>query len=264
MSFRIATLNYADSATLGFQGVDALAAPLAHVQSHLRSRAMRTHPGDASVAILIDLGATRTVGDIVLWRHNLADGGMVALTLRAGPNQTGAVLSPGHYTATPYAYADQPGIPGYRWTLLRFDPLACRSLRIDLAGSAGYIELNRLFVGAAVEFNTPEEWGSTLARLTGGAGVARTEAGSVIAPPPGQPSFRQLTLGFSHLLDDERALLLDAAAANQGRDLWISACPGLGGARERDYSMIGRLVSAGGGTAQSWLRYGDRLTIQEI
>ena len=66
------------------------------------------------------------------------------------------------------------------------------------------MELNRLFIGLAMEFDTSQEWGSTLARKREG------------------------------------------------------------GALERDYSMIGRLASAAGGMAQAWLRYGDRLVIQEI
>lgn len=236
MSFRIAFENLADGAALTTQTTSgsAMAAPISNVKSHYRARHARTLAGNDWLDIKVDFGAAKTVTDVVLWRHNLVGDDATGLTLYSGENQTGSIVA--SLPAAPrFAYADRNGVAGYAWDVFSFPATACRSALISMSGLAGgFVQLNRLFIGRSIEFDTPQDWGSVLLRKPAGQ-IERTEGGSVVAPPPAAPSHRELTLPFSFLLD-----------------------------AERDYSMIGRLAGQGGGTALAYARWGDRLVIQEI
>jgi hypothetical protein len=267
-NIRIASVNLADEAVLTpGEGAAAMALPLANAQSPLRSRPARVIPGVPTLTILVDFPAPRTVSDIVLWRHNIA----VAPThvfnfrLHAGPGQSGDILYSSDYSAglgtIPLSSAGG-GEPRYA-TAVDFAPVpGVASMYLFLAAANDVqIELGRLFVGNAIEFETPQDWGGALSQQSN-AQQARTEGGSMLSEV--RPGWRQLSVGLSFLNEAERAEVLAMAARNRSKDLWISAYPGRGGALERDYSMVGRIVEADGVQAQPYGLFSGRLTIEEI
>jgi len=257
-ALRIAGTNLIDTATLATTGAGGMALPLANLQNSRRARPARTLTSE-DWTIKADFGATASVSDIVLWRHNFTASTTWRLRCYAGANQTGTLV---YDTADVSFPGDANPSWGYLWAALAFDSVSARSLRLDISGSGlSYWELNRLFVGNALVFDTPQDWGSVVAWRTD-AQVQHTEGGSILVPV--RPGWRELTMSLSFLTPDERAAVLAMARNNLVHDLWISAYTGVGGVTERDYSMLGRLVGADGNNARLPNLWGDRLVVQEI
>jgi len=109
----------------------------------------------------------------------------------------------------------------------------------DTGNSAGYIEAARLFAGDHTEllYNPDTSgmgWKDNTEQSRGSGGSLRSDAGI---------SYRQLEISVAWLAASQRAQMSDMLRfAGKRKDIFVSLYPETGGEKERDYSMLAKIV----------------------
>jgi len=256
-NLRIITPNSADEATLTAAPAMVASLPVENLQDQTRARVARTAGLATPQHVYGTWTGPRPCGGFVLWRHNLTAAATLRLVIYEGQNQTGAILYDSGVISLGDgmpAWGEQPW-GAFQWggsifsdwpvafVNLWFDQVTAQSFDLQLTDSgntAGYMQASRLFLGPVFEPTWNFEWGAdchwdedSVQERTDG-GTLRTDA----ADP-----YRVWQLSLEYLNDGERAALTEMARVVGRRgDVFLSCFPGVGGARERDYSGVAKLT----------------------
>ncbi|MCC7484254.1 MAG: hypothetical protein IT529_04635 [Burkholderiales bacterium] len=254
---RIITPNSADEATLTASPVMETTLPVEYLQDQTRARVARTTGLATPQHVYGNWSGPRPCSGFVLWRHNLTAAATLRLILYEGQNQTGTVL----YDSGSISLGEEMPAWGeqawgtFQWggsifsdwpvafTMIWFDQVSPQSFDLQMTDSgntAGYMQAARLVLGPVFEPADNFSWGvdchweedSSQERTDGG--TLRTDASD---------PYRVWTFALNYLTDGERATLTEMMRVSGKRgDLFISCFPGMGGARERDYAGLVKLV----------------------
>lgn len=276
MTLRIITTNAADAATLTAAGfVSTL--PVTNLQLEGRSKVARTTSAAAAVVINGTWAGAQTISSACLYRHNLTGAATWRLQLFAGANQTGAQLyDSGHVAALSavgwgeFAW----GAPWGQFSMLGWDApfstlwftgvsaLSFTLTITDIGNPAGYIEAKRLLLGAYFEPQFGPAYGLALLpqdssqQIRTGAGSLRSEA---------EATWRRIDLTLGFLSDGERAALFDLMRrVGLKREMFVACFATATDATARDYSLLGKLVQMPAQTAETYGRYSQPITIEEV
>lgn len=244
MSMRFLLDNKADGATLSSSDF-AAGLPVANLQVEGRGKVARTSNATGTKTVLGNLAAAASINAIVLYRHNLTASATWRLYLYSGANQTGTTL----YDSTAVTPAPAASVFtgwSYAFSVLYFTTAASvLSFKLELADAtnpAGYLEAKRLVLGQYFEPAVNADYGLQLywddlseQRRTLGGSV-RTDARAL---------YRVMAGSLSALTEAERASFMDAVrVAGKQREIFVAGFPGVTGAQERDYSLLGKFTRA--------------------
>lgn len=246
--------------------------PAANVQREGRGLVARTNGAAAgSFGWQGNWAALRTVRAAVLYRHNLGDTASIRLVLFDDVNTAGNIVydSGGDEAVagslwSGFSWVDQALAPKFSAIYLAAAVQARSFLLLvstDAGNPDGYSQAKRLIIGDYIE---------PAANLQLGLGVhwvdnstqTRTQAGSLRSDP--QAKFRRLS-GRQRLTDAERDTWMQASGyAGTQREVFASVYPGLGGAKERDHSLLGKFTEVSELETDQPLAHLARVEIQEV
>lgn len=246
--------------------------PAANVQREGRGMVARTNgAASGSFGWQGNWSALRTVRAAVLYRHNLGDAASIRLVLFDDVNTAGNIVydSGGDEAVagslwSGFSWVDQALAPKFSAIYLAAAVQARSFLLLvstDAGNPDGYSQAKRLIIGDYIE---------PAANLQLGLGVhwvdnsvqTRTQAGSLRSDP--QAKFRRLS-GRQRLTDTERDTWMQASGyAGTQREVFASVYPGLGGAKERDHSVLGKFTSVSELETDQPLSHLARVEIEEV
>lgn len=251
--------NAIDSATVTATPAAIASLPPSNLQLPSRGRVMRT-TSTAPVDIMFTWGGQGWLLNFLKFaRHNLESGAVwrvqlfsdAAWTNQIYDSRIGGVDLPAFqyltlgeldFGVSPLGSSVFDGFLGQQYSLVYFPRVMALSGIATIANagnSAGYLQGSRLFAGDYSELAwNPESadfgWDEATTQ-------SRSEGGSLRSD--GSVSFR--TLDFQLAIKDEvqRANLADILRyAGLRKELFMSLYPGVGGEKERDYTMLGKFV----------------------
>lgn len=255
MSVRIVTSNVSDAATI--TSSDFLGTlPVTNLQLEGRGRVARTANATGTKTINGALSAASLVACCVLYGHNLSTVATWRFRLWDGANQTGTlVYDSGSVVALPavgWGEFQWGALPWgasvfYGWpnaySVLWFTAVGALSFRLeitDTANASGYIQAKRLLVGPYFEPQVNFAYGLRL-HWQDQSQQRRTQGGSLRTDS--LVKYRVLAGDLSYLTNSERPVATEMLRQIALRsETFVSVFPGLGGALERDYSLLGKFT----------------------
>lgn len=270
MAVRFIALNRADAATLSCSPAENAVFPMANLKTANRGDQLRTAGTTASLRA--SFAASQSISAVALCQHNLTAAATWRIQVWTGAAFTGGpAYDSGVVTAydsteigTLDAITDTSFI-GYKNSVIWFTPATGQSLTIDLVDSGnadGYLTAARLFAGPYDTLAWNFDWGHPLS-LVDPATQSRTLGGSLLSQNNG-PSVRTLELPFDKVGLADRHYLFDLMRVKGlSTDLFLSAWPGVGGKKERDYQMACKIVSMQGIDQPLLNYYGAHITFGE-
>lgn len=258
------------------KGTTAPALPVQHTQRYNNSRVFRT-VGAAQVEIAFDFTNPEFCSGLAVWRHNLTALATYRLELFDEAGRTGdLVYDSGTVPALePKALGDLAwgldplGITVFTdWRLAYsvhwFPMVPFKSGRLtitDTANPAGYIEIGRVYMGAAFEPQVNADLGHVLRWET--TTDAQQTAGGTVHTIEGA-AYRTLRFNLSHIQPSERAAFMEQIRqVSTHKDFFLSLRPEQGGSVERDYSFSAKFSQLPSATAQAG-RYSADLNLREV
>lgn len=276
-NLRIVAVNAVDTAALSSSDF-AAGLPVSNLQVEGRARVARTVNATGSKVVLGTFAAASAASACILYRNNLTSEGTWRLELWDNVNQTGTkVYDSGNVLALQalgwgeFGWGMEPwgadvftGWP-VAFSVMWFPSVGARSFRltlIDPANPEGCIQAKRLVIGQAFEPSQNMSYGLRL-QWAENSVQTRTAGNSIRTDP--MSAFRQLSGTLGHLPPGERAQFIEIARkVGMRNEIFISVFPEVGGAKERDYSMLGKFTSM---PQSSHLRvdgWDAAFTIQEV
>lgn len=255
MSLRIFAKNAVDSATL--TSADFLTAlPASNLSLEGRVRVARTANATGLKTINGDFSGSTVCSACVLYAHNLTASCTMRLRLYDGAAQTGTVVyDSGTYSPIPatgwgdFSWGTEPwgGALFANWErpfiALYMTGVQALSFKLELTDTgnpSGYIQAKRLFLGSYFEPTVNVSYGMELTWMDNSE-QRRTQGGSIRTQA--QNRYRMLTGRLGRLDESERAAFMDALRTAALRsEVFVTVFPGEGGARERDYSLLGKFT----------------------
>ncbi len=241
MSIRFLLDNKADTATLSSSDF-AASLPVTNLQAEGRGKVARTSNATGTKTINGNLAAAASINAVVLYRHNLTASATWRLQLYSAANQTTQVYDSSAVTPGPAASV----FSGWGWSfsVLYFTTVSSvLSFRVELADAtnpAGYLEAKRLVLGQYIEPAVNADYGLGL-YWEDLSEARRTLGGSVRTDP--RAVYRVMSGSLSALTEAERASFMDAVRyAGKQREIFVAGFPGVTGAQERDYSLLGKFT----------------------
>jgi hypothetical protein len=260
-NLRILYNNYIDAATLSASPAMVVTLPEENLKRSCRCTLART-TSLATQTILGNLAATRTVSGFAAWRHNLTDNATIQFEGYTGLSQGGSrAVNSGAVSAVESGLFD-----GWSdgWTALWFTPAAIRSFRLTLKDAAkpdGYMQITRAILGEYISPTYNASYGLNV-EWKGDAKITRTDGGSLFSDAV--LPFRGMDFKLEALSEEGRAEFMEMTRHTGMReDFFISMFPEVGGAKERDYSMMGKLTQHSKFTAAFYSGYTQSFQIQE-
>lgn len=275
-NLRIVATNLIDTATLGASPSLSSSLPVTNLQDTRRAKVART-TSTADQTITGNFAATAVCSAAALWRHNLSTDGTWRIELYSADNQGGTkVYDSGDtlaYTAKCLGDLDWGTDPlgasvftgwSFIYSVLWFSPVPAKSFRLtlkDASNPAGYMEASRLVIGVHLEPAVNMEYGMELEWVDESRQV-RMDGGSLHVESV--EVFRKAGFELGWLADTERAKWLEIARRTGKRgEVLLSLYPGVGGAKERDHTFLGRLESSDPLVHHRPQFYQQKITIQE-
>lgn len=259
-AIRLVFPNAADAATLSSSPAAVGAMPVTYLQDQTRARIWRSDSVVEAQHILGDLASYATLSAVALVRHNLTTSASYRLRLYSGTGQTGTLVydsgtqSVGELVLGWGDFAWGVGTWGAEsaadWPVSYFAHFFAEvqalsfDLQIDDAGNPdGYLQAARLVLGQswspAAGGAAPGlslSWRETSRQVRTDGGTLRTDA---------RDPYRRIAFDLNALDDDERSALMDKLRrAGRRSDIFLSAHAGEGGATERDYTALVKLVES--------------------
>lgn len=252
-NMRLIAVNAGDSSTLSSSDFVA-GLPVTNLQLEGRGRVARTTNATGSKTINGDFDGAAAVSACVLNGNNLTSDATWRLQIWDGAGQTGTQV----YDSGTVAALEAVGWGEFAWGLspwgstaffgwstafsvLWFPAVSGLSFRVtitDAANPAGYLEAKRLILGTAFEpaynlaYGVQLDWQEDSVQ-------ARTEGGSIRTDP--RARYRRLAGNLRYMDATDRALLMEAfRLAGLRSEIFVSVFPEVGGAKERDYSLLGK------------------------
>lgn len=253
-NIRIIAVNDADAATLTASPALVATLPASNLQDPTRARVTRT-TSTASQQIKGAWSSARIISALALVRHNLSASATWRLQLYSDAAWTTQVYDSGAlpvYDA--YGWGEfQWGIDAWcgsiftNWTLafstLWLAPIGAQSFTLTLADAsnpAGYMEASRLFLGNYFEPLTNMNYGVTLSWKENSQ-QTRTDGGTLRTDP--KEPYRAWKFDLKWLDATERTKLTEMfRRVGLRKDVFISCYPAQGGAKERDYAGVVKLI----------------------
>ena len=277
MSIRIVTSNVSDSATLTSSDFVATL-PVTNVQLEGRARVARTTNATGTKTINGNFAGASVISSCVLYNHNLTSQATWRLRMWDAAGQTGNLMyDSGTLSALPalgwgeFAWGLSPwGASvftgwGSAFSVLWFPAVGALSFRLeitDAANPAGYIQAKRLLLGPYFEPLVNVSYGLQL-YWQDNSEQRRTQGGSLRTDV--RVRYRCLQGDLSYLSFTERALAMDTLRQIALRtETFVSVFPGVGGALERDYSLLGKFTSMPQFTHNQPGSHSARLAIDEV
>lgn len=251
-NLRIISTNDADAATLTSSDFVATL-PVSNLQVEGRARVARTANTTGDKTINGNWSTGKVVSAMVLYGCNFSSAATLRLQLWDGNNQSGTlVLDTGVAPAL-----DALGWGEFAWGMSSWGAtvfedwakafsvlwlsqiVSAKSFRItfnDAPNPAGYIEIKRLLIGSyfepAVNFDLDMAacWNDTSIQKRTMGGSINTDKGV---------QYRSLNGNLSGLSPGERAAYFEMTrVVGLSSEMFVSAFPEVGGAMERDHSML--------------------------
>lgn len=235
----ICYLNIGDIADLTAIPSEVSSMPVAYIQNDSRGSIFGAVASGIQTIVGDWGGVDYTVGCVKLDRTNLVSGDTwriqlysdTTLTTLIYDSGTIAVFATGLYSGLDYSSAE----------LFFTSVTGVKSFKITTT-SVTALRVCRLFIGPTTVATYNPQWGMMSGWETNSSKV-RTDGGS----------FRSLfgstwrTLSFDMLLttESERSIWYEIGRyCSNTKSLWISVFPGVGGAQERDHSIIGKFEAS--------------------
>lgn len=254
---RLIYQNLVDDATLAASPAMHYATPVTNLQEQAREKVART-TGLSTQTLDVTLAEPDTISAAVIYRGNFTSSAtwrvkvydtaaMSALLYDSGDSDLAAPKTLGDldWGVDPLGASLFDGW-GYTFAALWFEPVIGGFVRItldDASNPDGYMEASRLFigpyhepVGMPVAGSLALTWYDTSKQSRTDGGTLRTEAGV---------QYRGLDVA-GELMSEEARSALSTLLREYGLrgDIYVSVFPDEGNARERDYQMQAKLVSA--------------------
>ena len=250
MSIRFIATNRADAATLSCSPTEQSTFPMANLKTVSRGDRLRT--AGTTAQLRASFAASQSISAVALCQHNLTAAATwrvrvwTGAAFTGGPAYDSGVITA--YDATEIGNLDaitDATFIGYKASVLWFTPVTGQSVTIDVVDAAnadGYLSAGRLFLGAYDTLSWNFDWGHPLS-LVDPTTQSRALGGSLHSQNNG-PSVRNLELPFDKVGPADRNFLFDLLRVKGlSSDLFLSAWPGVGGKKERDYQMWSKVVS---------------------
>ncbi len=277
MSIRIVTSNVSDAATLTSSDFTA-GLPVSNLQLEGRARVARTANATGAKTINGDLAGVSMLAACVLYNHNLTSQATWRLRLWDAVSQSGNMV----YDSTTASALPALGWGEFPWgavpwgasvftgwgaafSVLWFPAVLARSFRLEITDPAngdGYLQAKRLLLGPYFEPQVNVELGLQL-YWEDNSVQRRTQGGSLRTDV--RTRYRVLRAQLGHLSDSERAVAVETMRQIGLRtETFVSVFPGMGGAQERDYSMLGKFTSMPQFTNGELFSHQAQLAFEEV
>ena len=201
-------------------------------------------------------GAGYYMNFLMLSRHNLEGGSSWRVQLYSSRDWTGtpiydsgtveavdgATLGESDFGSEPLGAGIQGSYLGQVFSIVYFARVRAVSGIVTLDNTTnayGYLQASRLYAGDYTELAyNPQTadfaWGNETRQKRSGGGSLRSD---------GKIAYRTLDMSVDFLTDAQRSIFADQLRfAGQSKDIFLSLFPGVGGTKERDYSMIAKYV----------------------
>ena len=234
-----------------------------YVQSDLRSKYAQTTTLSGRSMTFDWGGSDNLVNFIHIDKHNLTKDATITFTLYSEQNALGTVLAqitPScHLNLSQEDFAYETYTPNtsvftdwesnkYFTTGYFSDSYSCKSAKLEIddpTNTDGFLQVGRVFIGYYImPFDNPQ-WGLSLDWIDE-INYNRSYSGSVNKNTKGTQQRRSLKFGFDRLEDGERAWWFKMLRNLKGRSVFVSVFAGLGGSKERDYCLLGKLTKSSG------------------
>lgn len=272
---KMIAVNQGDVATMTASPAVVATLPVTNLQTQPRAAVMRT-TSTADQQVKLTWPAAKLLSAVALVRHNLSSAATWRIQVYSDAAWTTLIYDSGAVLAAPgkalgdLAWGLDPlGASvftgwSYAFSSLYFAPVAAQSVKItlsDTGNAAGYLEASRLFVGAHIEPQYTVSYGVKLGWKENTV-TTRTDGGSLRSDPT--LPYRTLSFNLDWIVESDRAVLLDALRqVGKRQDLWVTIFPGVGGAKERDYSMTAKVVNSPDLAHPSYGTYAAQFDLEE-
>lgn len=268
--------NKVDTATLTASPAVVSTLPVTYLQTHARSKVMRT-TSLADQDIKLTWSSSNVFTAFAALRHNLTGAATWRIRIYSDAAWTTQVYDSGAILVSPAKALGELlwGIDplgasvftGWSYafgTMWLPSPVAGQSVKITLSDAtnpAGYMELCRLFAGVHIESNVNASVGMSL-KWSESTKQTRTDGGTLYSES--FEPYRDLDFSIDALTPDLRAIFVEASRkVGMRKDIFISVFPGSGGALERDYTMNAKFSAVADSVAVSGDRYAHKYSLQE-
>lgn len=272
---RICARNAIDGADLSASPAAESTLPVTNLQIPARARVWRSTSAAEQVVSFDWNGAAYWLNFLALHRHNLEQAGTWRVQLYANADWTSEIYDSGTMeafdTATlgtlDFETADPNGYAGQALLVDYFTNVLAKSGKVtltDTGNSDGYVEASYLFAGEYVEIehNATGEalaWRDTSEQSRSDGGTLRSDTGV---------THRELSVELPVIHPDDRGAVQDMIRyAGKRKPIFVAVYPEAGGEKERDYTLLGKLIELPDLTtdaASRFNRWGARLQIGEI
>lgn len=254
-NLRIIGINEVDSATLSASPALVTTLPVTNLQDAARAKVART-TSLATQYIYGNFAGVKNISAMALVRHNFTAVATLRLRLYSEINQGGTLA----YDSGSLAFGSAAGWGDFiwgvdpwgaelfsdwpvKWKDLFFTSVQAQSFSLqwdDAANTDTFMQASRLFLGAAFEPASNMSWGFKWgwAERTE---QERTDGGS-LRSDAGEP-YRNVRLNLDFLSDSERAQLGGIfRQIGKRKDFFFSGFPAVGGAKERDFAGVFKVI----------------------